>query len=127
MDCGLPIPEDATAVHGIGEIDVCGALDHFTVRRLVHQLCQYRDVVIYNAAFDSQYLDLSSANSVMCAMEAAQEFWQLDRWPRLAWCADQIGIEQPTPHSAVTDADVCRQVWQHIHADHDGAILADNG
>ena len=119
LDClvnpGRPIPPEAVAVHGITDDMASQGLPPNVVRELVRSLVRGRDLVIYPAAFESKFVPVQGAASVMCAMEAAQDFWGLDRWPRLSWCASELGIEQPEPHTAIGDCQVTRQVWAYMH------------
>ncbi len=134
VDPGRPIPAAAIAIHGITNEMVAGAPSADEVRRIVADLCACHDVVIYNASFDKQFLDLSGASSIACCMLRFAEFygeWNEYygnyRWQRLATTAFETGFQWPTtgPHRALADAMACCHVWRWLGARDAAAMLAE--
>jgi len=65
---GFPIPAASIAVHGITDDDVRDAPTVAEVKALVTEIVAGKRVVAYNAAFDRQFVDLSGAAEVQCAL-----------------------------------------------------------
>lgn len=124
----LPIPEDASAIHGISNIMVANAPSWLQIRRQFFELVSGRPVVIYNADYDTRIIhqtdtttDLPLPFDAHCAMLAYAEYWgQWDerrnnwKWQRLTAAAEQQGvIPDGHAHRALAD---CRMTLGIIHA-----------
>lgn len=119
LDPGMPIPIEATAIHGIHDGDVAGRPKLMEVLPCVLALVRNRKVVIYNAAYDTQFIPFlkNEAASVECAMLAAQTAMGLQRWPRLTVAAEWAGYQWlGKAHRALADTLACRHVWQKIRS-----------
>jgi DNA polymerase-3 subunit epsilon len=126
---GRKIPRAASNIHGITDDMVAGAPAADYVRKLVAQIVRDHDVVIYNSAFDEQFLDLRSARSIACCMLRYaehvgewNEYFGNWRWHKLSAAAGTTGFAWPKSgaHRAEADAQACRHVWrwldQHVTA-----------
>lgn len=120
---GRKIPASARDIHGITDEMVAGAPRAEDVRKTVATIVRDHDVVIYNSAFDAQFLDLGGARSVACCMlryaEHAgewNEYYGNWRWQKLATAARETGFAWPESgaHRAEADALACRHVWRWL-------------
>lgn len=70
LDPGIPIPWEATRVHGIDDDKVCGMPTLEEAWSSVRSILAGRTVVIYNASFDRGFFPdrLACAAAVECAM-----------------------------------------------------------
>lgn len=86
---------------------------------------EYKNVVIYNAEFDTGFLpkDLLMTSEVYCAMRVYIEFTQAhnklvpyERFQKQFKAASQLGIdyEDLNLHVASSDAELCRRIWIKI-------------
>ena len=117
------IPASATDIHGITDAMVASAPGADEVRKLVADIVRDHDVVIYNADFDSQFLELSGARSVACCMLRYAEhagdwndYFGNWRWHKLSVAASKTGFTWPDSgaHRAEADALACRHVWRWL-------------
>ncbi|EAB8175336.1 3'-5' exonuclease [Shigella sonnei] len=126
---GISSWPEAQRIHGITPTMTAGAPELAQLAPQIEAAVCGRDVVIYNAAFDTGFLGplLDSARSVQCCMEAWSEhmnewdsrFGRL-RWHRLAAAADSIHFAWPgQKHRALADTLACRAVWQYLHSPHE--------
>lgn len=120
----LPIPPDATRIHGITNAMVQNAPTWFTVTGMVLNRIDGREVVIYNADYDTRLmhqstiahgfdrLNWSDHARFHCAMERYAEYngdWNdyrgNYRWVKLTDACRQCGIPDPDApaHSALGD------------------------
>jgi DNA polymerase III epsilon subunit-like protein len=125
-----PIPEAATAIHGIGNADVADALIWAEVHERVSRIIKGRSVAIYNAAYDTRLL-LQTADqyglrpsffAAWCAMLEYAKWWgewddQKDDFKRqrLINAVQQTGIDLPTDgqaHRAIYDCRVTLAVMR---------------
>lgn len=120
----LPIPADATRIHGITDAMV---KDAPTFQTLLPTLTEYltgRNVIVYNAVYDRKMLHQSAEawdlpktdwkviSQWFCAMEAFAELYgdwneyrQSYRWQKLVVAAAYYRIPQQQPaHTALADA-----------------------
>jgi DNA polymerase-3 subunit epsilon len=120
---GRKIPAVACNIHGITDEMVAGSPRAEDVRKTVAEIIRDRDVVIYNASFDRQFLDLAGARTVACCMlryaEHAGEwnaYFGNFRWHRLSAAAGETGFVWPKSgaHRAEADARACRHVWRWL-------------
>lgn len=112
----MPIPAEATAIHGITDADVIGKP---TLPELMPELIRLVagvDLVIYNAEFDLQFVPelRAPAGRVICAMNLAMHVMLLSRWPRLTAAAEWAGHDWSTTraHSAIGDCMATRTVYR---------------
>lgn len=116
-----PIPQEATAIHGITNEMVADAPSWIKVCSKFYHLIGGRNVVIYNSDYDTRLLEQTNeANWIVgpcceqpvfeCAMLAYAEFYgqKSDRggykWQKLTAAAEQQGvIIEGTPHRALSD------------------------
>ncbi len=116
----------AQKIHGIAPRDVTNMPYFEEVLPLIYQVCEHQDIVIYNAAYDMQYLgDLDAhAASIKCCMNRyAEHIGEWDdyhnnfKWHKLIRAAEVAGYEWPNDmqaHSAIGDTMATRAVWQYL-------------
>lgn len=120
-----PIPAEATAVHGITDADVAGALPWSEVYWIVRMVLAGKRVVIYNADYDTGVLHTRSlacdltplAFPFSCAMRAFADFAGAPgrypgqhRWHKLGEACALVGIDPGHSHRALADALACRDL-----------------
>jgi len=130
-----PIPEAATAIHGITNADVANAPTWADIHERVCDTVEARSVAIYNAAYDVRLMDQSASQygdgrrlrmtffAPWCVMLGYAQWWgdwddMLDayKWQRLTTAAKQTGIELPSDghaHRAIYD---CRMTLEVMRA-----------
>lgn len=120
IDPGVPIPDDAVAIHGITNEMVRGAPRLESVLPKLRKLL-LRDgtLVIFNAEFDKRFLPSSILEgiAVHCAMERLRLV--VGRRHSLAQAAKKAGYRGSNrAHRAVADCLACRAVWDWLNANH---------
>ncbi|MBE0506953.1 MAG: 3'-5' exonuclease [Marinospirillum sp.] len=121
----LAVWPGAEAIHGISPADVqdCPTLDD--VLDQVIDAVRGRQLVIYNSAFDLDFLPPAVVDATAghcCCMEAFAQFYgEWDerhddfRWKKLVFAADHVGhVWSGSAHSALADAQATRSVWQWL-------------
>lgn len=116
---GIPIPWQASKVHGIGDDDVAGMPSLSQLMPQVNSAVRNRRVVIYNASYDQRLFPcgLREARAVHCAMRRFKQLplaagrgngtlssacvWAGHQWTGVA-------------HRALADALAARTVWQRL-------------
>ena len=116
----------AQAVHGIGPEQVADAPTLSELEPLIDAALSRKQVVIYNADFDSKFLRsaLGKATTVHCCMKRYAEFkgeWndyhKNYRWHKLSSAARHIDYQyEGDAHRALADCRATRAVWQHMDA-----------
>jgi len=122
----IPIPEEATNVHGITDEDVSEAPGFSEIMSNLKVMLEDRLVIIYNSAYDVRILDQSArVNKIdllrlnrVCAMKLYSVYygdWNSRfgsyRWQSQEKAAKQLGIEVPADlHRAAADAELCRLI-----------------
>lgn len=84
----------------------------------INKLIEGQHVRIYNAKFDSRYIDLSTAEEVSCVMEDFSEFYGVKHeyyggysWHKLTDAAEYLRIDSlGGAHRALADAELTRRV-----------------
>jgi DNA polymerase-3 subunit epsilon len=137
----IPIPGTATAVHGIGPLDVADAPTFAGLRPELAAAIEGRTVVIYNAAYDIRALDRSARacgigllplSCHFCMMTAYAEYWGdwskyhgNYRWQSLGAAAAQQRLVVPEGlHRAAADAELTRRLACHVVAAQLSALAA---
>lgn len=124
-----PIPEEASAIHGITDAMVSSAPSWLQIRNQFFSLVSGRPVVIYNADYDTRIILQTDAPyglplpalDTHCAMLTYAEHWgQWDerrnnwKWQRLTAAAEQQGVRpEGQAHRALAD---CRMTLGIIRA-----------
>lgn len=135
IDPGMPIPEQATAVHGITDAMVADAPTWADVQSIVRGHLQGNRVCIYNVKYDREMLDNESirlgfgaeysvrGKDWQCAMQAFGAYegtpgFRPDefKWHRLTAAAEHFGIESGGAHRALADTLMCREVVKAMAA-----------
>ncbi len=115
---------EAQAVHGISPKEVAHAPIYDELRPIIRRLLQDQEVVIYNKAYDSQYLgtELEVANSIQCCMLLFAEHygeWN-HRYGNYKWqnlnTASQYVLHkwEGEAHRALSDTLATRAVWHYL-------------
>jgi len=115
---------DAQVIHGITPEAVEEAPTLDDLHKSIVEIVSGRDVVIYNADYDSQYLqtELAAVSSVTCCMLAYaeyrkewSEYWENYRWHKLTdAAADVLHDWQGDCHRALADCHATRAVWRYL-------------
>ena len=122
---GRPIPDAATAIHGITDLMVAAAPSSDEVRQQVLDLVRGHDLVIYNADCDCKYFPgiAEEAGSIQCCMERFAKWngeWDSKRdqwkWQRLVVAAEIADCLEPGAHRAVADAMMSAGVWKFLES-----------
>ena len=131
---GIPIPPDATAIHGISDADVADRPSFPALWPLMWNAVRNADcVLIYNASFDSRLIrqslegreaDLAQAGQLKygCIMELYAQFYgQYSEyhgsytWQKLVNAVDQCGLHMDgTAHRALADARASLEVLKYL-------------
>lgn len=125
----VPIPAEATRIHGIRDIDVHGAPNWFDIAPRVRDILDGRPVVIYNAAYDTGVMTFSDScwgmletnwsrdTNTFCAMHAYAQYrgiWNHQRggyrWHKLSDACNFMGIPFSDRHTALGDAEATRRL-----------------
>lgn len=135
------IPPDATAIHGIGDVDVADAPSWPEVHDALCHVLAERPVVVYNAAFDRRMVGQCGARHGLslpalrweCAMlayagyrEEANGRGRGYRWHKLEQAVLAFG-SRPGGHRAAADALACRAVVIGMAAADSGPPTDDEG
>jgi DNA polymerase-3 subunit epsilon len=120
----IPIPPDATVIHGITDQMVAHEPNWSVIAPKVERILGGQRVIVYNASYDRRIMHQSDEASGRgytnwatlakwdCAMERYARFWgEYDdyhhsyRWQRLTTACEQQGIPEPAAnaHSALGD------------------------
>ena len=129
------IPAAATRIHGISNSDVAHAPSFVDILPQLADVLNGRFLLIHNASYDLRILEQSARlhdqdlychinyEDFYCAMELYAQFYgewndyhENYRWQKLADAARQCNIifHARTLHRARADAEITRQVIQHI-------------
>lgn len=124
FDSDKPSWSKAEAVHGISKTDVEGKAQFCDSLDKVLDLCTNKDIVIYNAAFDTRFIDgiLEVANSVQCCMLKFAEFYGdfNEKYKNFKWKSLQFAAEhtrytwQQKAHSSLGDVLATRHIWHYM-------------
>ncbi len=116
---GIPIPADATRIHGITDAMVRTAPSlSAVIARLRPIIASAERVIIYNASFDMPFLpqNIWGSTHVNCAMRTYAEL-RGTKWQKLEAAAAQVGhVWTGTQHRALADALAARSVWHWCRA-----------
>ena len=114
----------AQAIHGISPADVANAPTLDELRLGIIEAVKGREVVIYNALFDSRFLpaELEYAAEVKCCMLPFAEVYgewndyrQNYKWQKLTTAASYVGYQWPaSAHRAIEDCRATRAVWRYL-------------
>lgn len=113
---------EAERIHGISPHDVASAPTFEDIKPLIVDSIKGREVVIYNARFDTRFIGrevMQHASSVRCAMLRFAEwegewsdYWRGWKWHKLVDAAHYFGYHWAgSAHRAQADALACRHVW----------------
>jgi DNA polymerase-3 subunit epsilon len=121
---GIPIPEEATQVHGITDDMVSGAPALSDILSELFTVLDSGPWVSHNLPFDARLLRQSlnpgelvywsRGVPVFCSLEAAKKRWPKDN--RLSAIASKLGIEYEDAelHGALNDAKLLARVVPHL-------------
>lgn len=126
----MPIPDQASSIHGITDEMVKDAPRFVELAERIWGIVDDRQVIIYNAKYDTKmiaqsgapFLATKLAKESECAMNAYAVFngeWNdyhgNYRWVRLSDAAQMSGVELPENlHRAKADAELTRRVVQYV-------------
>jgi len=92
----LPIPADATRIHGITNSEVASAPGWAVIQPLVVNLITGKDVIVYNAVYDRSMLHLSDEAAGL----ARTDYRLISRWScAMEWYAEIHGDWNSRRHS----------------------------
>lgn len=119
-----PIPETATAIHGITDLDVKDAPTLDAIFPRIQNILRNRVLIGYNLQYDLNVLTrknkLSSIPTMRCGMHTYARFYQEPglydfKWQKLSAALEQQGIAPLRPqHRAYTDAESTRLLMHQI-------------
>jgi DNA polymerase-3 subunit epsilon len=118
-----PVPQEATAIHGLANVDLVDAPAWPDVAARLGELMHGRLLIAHNASFDMRMFEQSSRRHGLatpagdrwaCTMEMLTHAND-GAWPNLSLAmsmAGVIGLEHVAgrPHRAAYDADCCRRI-----------------
>lgn len=111
VDPGVPIPPEATAVHGLRDADIAGCPPFGAVARGVLDFLAAADLAGYNLAFDLRVLSAEFARSGLAfdltgraAVDPMRVFHRREPRDLAAAVAFYLGRPHPAAHSALADA-----------------------
>jgi DNA polymerase III epsilon subunit family exonuclease len=119
VDPGVPIPDDARAIHGISNADLSGAPPFSTVASALLTLAEGSVIVAHNASFDLSFLDAelgrlgmrrASGETVDTVVLARRAFPGLKSY-KLGALASALGITPGLQHRALDDAWTCMHIY----------------
>lgn len=132
VDPGVPIPREATAIHGITDAMVRGAPTFTSLHVQIRSLLAGRTAVAYNAAFEKSILagecqrhnlPLIAPKTWDCAMQAYAAFhgdWNAKyrsfRWHKLTAACGHMGIRDDGAHTAAADCRMTLALIQRMAA-----------
>ncbi len=119
VDPGMPIPQRASAIHGISDADVAGAPSFREVAPALLALAEGAVIVAHNVRFDLSFLDaeLSRLGLSRPPAETADTVVLSRRaFPgrasyRLGAIASALGIDAGSAHRALDDARTCMRLY----------------
>jgi len=125
----VPIPPDATRIHGISDRDVSGALNWLDIAPAVFDIVYGRDLIIYNSSYDLEVLQFSDrcwgmfetnwnsrvkSHCAMLQFAAYRGLWNLGkggyRWHKLEDACKYMRVVQNDAHTALGDAEATRRL-----------------
>lgn len=120
VDPGMPIPYQATAIHGITDEDVAGAPRFEEVAPALLALVRGAVIVAHNARFDLSFLNAELSRAGMGRAEAeSADTVSLSRraFPgrssyKLGTIAGALGIDTGSAHRALDDARTCMRLYE---------------
>lgn len=117
---GIPIPPNASKIHGIFDKDVLGCPSSFTVATETLQALNEKLVVGYNISFDLDFLSYSASGSNVGPISleyidvmsvAKRAFPGLESY-RLEFVAQHLGLSDHQTHRASDDVRLCHAVFE---------------
>jgi DNA polymerase III epsilon subunit family exonuclease len=119
VDPGMPIPYQASAIHGISNEDVAGAPAFKEVAPALLALCAGATIVAHNVRFDLSFLDSELSRLGLTRPESkAEDTVPLSRraFPgrgsyKLGSIAAALGIQPGLAHRALDDARTCMRLY----------------
>jgi DNA polymerase-3 subunit epsilon len=119
---GRPIPEEATAVHGITDADVEGAptVEEVFEQPEVKALIKDAQPGAFNASFDREFIPKTAFDYRWPWLDSLSFVRLPDRYVagkgrhRLVACCERHGIELPKAHDAASDARAAGELFYHL-------------
>jgi DNA polymerase-3 subunit epsilon len=119
VDPGMPIPRQASAIHGISDEDVAGSPAFAAVVPALLALAAGAIIVAHNVRFDLSFLDAELSRIGAARPEAkAEDTVALSKraFPgrasyRLGAIASALGIDSGLAHRALDDARTCMRLY----------------
>jgi DNA polymerase III epsilon subunit-like protein len=126
LNPGIPIPIEASNVHGITDVMVQDAPSFKEIRVQLEALLRGQTCIIYNVGYDTKLLQRSGFDLRFCAWECAMEAyarfygqWSSYHgsftWQNLVKAIEQCGLEFPEPaHRSLGDCQATRMIVEYM-------------
>ena len=115
---GKPIPAKIVELTGITDSMVQDAPDEESAVRAFLEFCGEAPIIAHNASFDTSFIraactrmNIKYAPSIIDTLTFCRAMVISKRQHSLDKMAKYFGIENPSHHRAVNDAQVCAQIW----------------
>jgi len=119
VDPGIPIPDDARAIHGISNADLTGAPPFGSVASPLLALAEGSVIVAHNASFDLSFLDSElgrlgmrrTSGGIVDTVALARRAFPGLRSYKLGSIASELGLRPGLQHRALDDAWTCMHIY----------------
>jgi DNA polymerase III subunit epsilon len=122
----MPIPAEATAIHGITDEMVADSPTLDTLTSQLTEILSGKTIIIYNAGYDVSFLPesvISSAAEIKCCMDRFSpiygewnEYHGNYKWQTLTTAAKHVGHEwHGDSHRALADCLATLSVWRWLN------------
>lgn len=121
FDPAMHIPSEASAIHGLSDLDVDGANSFADAAVLVDSLLDSVAVLGHNVAFDLSFLrgefarlgrGLPKVSASYCTLELSRRYLPKMRSYTLSACLGAVGATISRPHDAGCDAEAAASLFR---------------
>lgn len=122
IDPGMPIPAEATAIHGITDEHVRGAcsLEMFFADPVTKRLLEGAQAGAFNGPFDKHFVPPFGEDWTWPWLDALSLVRKVDRYAKgpgrhkLGACCERHGVELPKAHDASSDAQAAGRLFYKL-------------